>query len=574
AAGALTYTPVADFNGTDSFTYTVTSPAGVTETATVNVTVTPVVDIANDVANTLEDTAVITNVLGNDSFEGSTTISAVTQGAHGAVTVNGDKTITYTSVADFNGLDSYTYSVTSGGITETATVNVTVTPVADIVTDAVTTAEDTAITFNAITGVGGVGNADNFEGTPVLTSVTQGLHGAVTFTGAGAVTYTPVADFNGSDSVTYTVTSPAGVTETATINVTVTPVGNIANDVANTFEDTAVTTSVLGNDNFSGTTSISAVTQGTHGTVTVNGDKTITYTPVADFNGLDSYTYSVTSGGITETATVNVTVSPVVDITTDAVTTAEDAAITFNAITGVGGVGSADNFEGTPVLTSVTQGLHGAITFNGTGAVTYTPVADFNGADSFTYTVTSPAGVTETATVNVTVTPVVDIANDVANTLEDTAVITNVLGNDSFAGTTSISAVTQGTHGTVTVNGDKTITYTPVADFNGLDSYTYSVTTGGVTETANVNVTVTPVADIVTDAVTTTEDTAITFNAITAAGGAGGADNFEGSPVLTSVTQGTNGAVTFTAAGALTYTPVADFNGTDSFTYTVTSPAG
>ncbi|MDP2677450.1 MAG: cadherin-like domain-containing protein, partial [Rhodoferax sp.] len=150
-------------------------------------------------------------------------------------------------------------------------------------------------------------------------------------------------------------------------------------------------------------------------------------------------------------------------------------------------------------LTSATQSTHGAVTFLADGSITYTPVADFNGTDSFTYTVTSPAGVTETATVNVTVTPVADIADDVANTLEDTPVITSVLANDNFSGTTTISAVTQGAHGTVTVNGDKTITYTPVADFNGLDSYTYSVTSAGITETATVSITVTAVVDPVVE---------------------------------------------------------------------------
>ncbi|MDP2693385.1 MAG: tandem-95 repeat protein, partial [Gallionella sp.] len=425
-------------------------------------------------------------------------------------------------------LENFTVTLNDGnGSTVDRTVSITITGTNDApvaVADVGAVSANAALTTSSLTGViQGAGtdtDVDNSTASLVVSgavagvgAVSQSAGVAVTLTGtlghltlAADGSFTYLADNAGSlatgtsanDVFSYTVKDPGGLisnTTTLTINVTA---AHVANDVANTLEDTPVITSVLANDNFSGTTSISAVTQAAHGTVTVNGDKTITYTPVADFNGLDSYTYSVTSAGVTETATVNVTVSPVVDITADAVTTAEDTAITFNAITGVG---SADNFEGSPVLTSVTQGLHGVVTFTSTGALTYTPVADFNGTDSFTYTVTSPAGVTETATVNVTVTPVADIANDVANTLEDTAVITNVLGNDSFEGTTTISAVTQGAHGTVTVNGDKTITYTSVADFNGLDSYTDSVTSGGITETATVNVTVTPVADIVTDAV-------------------------------------------------------------------------
>ena len=81
----VTYTPNADFNGSDSYTYTVTS-GGVTETATVSVTISAVADIANDTATTNEDTAVTKNVLANDSFEGSPAVTSVTQGANGAVT--------------------------------------------------------------------------------------------------------------------------------------------------------------------------------------------------------------------------------------------------------------------------------------------------------------------------------------------------------------------------------------------------------------------------------------------------------------------------------------------------------
>ena len=72
------------------------------------------------------------------------------------------------------------------------------------------------------------------------------------------------------------------------------------------------------------------------------------------------------------------------------------------------------------------------MTFLADGTVTYTPATDFNGSDSFTYTVTTAAGDTETATVNVTVNPVVDVADDTLVTNEDTAGTINVLANDSF----------------------------------------------------------------------------------------------------------------------------------------------
>jgi len=126
--------------------------------------------------------------------------------------------------------------------------------------------------------------------------------------------------------------------------------------------------------------------------------------------------------------TFTITVTPVVDIVDDAVTTNEDMAITFNAITGTNGA-TADNFENSSrYISAVTQGSHSiAVTFLADGSITYTPVGDWNGTDSFTYTVTSPVGITETATVTITVTavndaPTVTLPGSAVTTNEDTLV--------------------------------------------------------------------------------------------------------------------------------------------------------
>ena len=107
-------------------------------------------DIVNDTAITNEDTPVNILVLANDTFDGTPAITGTTNGAHGTVAVNNNGTpantaddlVVYTPAADFNGTDKFTYTVTSGGVTETATVSVTVTAVADIVNDILTIAQD------------------------------------------------------------------------------------------------------------------------------------------------------------------------------------------------------------------------------------------------------------------------------------------------------------------------------------------------------------------------------------------------------------------------------------------------
>ena len=134
---------------------------------------------------------------------------------------------------------------------------------------------------------------------------------------------------------------------------------------------------------------------------------TLSYTPVADYNGPASIQFTTSDGTASVAKTIGLAFLPVADITADNVATLEDTPITFNAILGTNGA-FPDNFENPGrVLTSVTQGTNGTVTFAANGTLTYTPNANYNGIDTFTYTVTS-GGVTETATETVTVVSVND----------------------------------------------------------------------------------------------------------------------------------------------------------------------
>ena len=198
-----------------------------------------------------------------------------------------------------------------------------------------------------------------------------------------------------------------GVTETATVTVNVTPVNDVpVNTVPgpqSTPEDTGLTISGLSvgdvdSPNLTTTLSlppgsgILTVTAGSGATITGDGTGTVTiagtqaqinaalaaiiYTPTADFNtgaGSIDLTVATTDGTLTDTDTVAITVTPVPDIVDDSVTTPEDTAITFNAITGTNGA-SADNFENPGrAVTAVTQGAHGTVSFAADGTLTYTP---------------------------------------------------------------------------------------------------------------------------------------------------------------------------------------------------------
>ena len=150
-------------------------------------------------------------------------------------------------------------------------------------------------------------------------------------------------------------------------------------------------------------------------------------------------------------------------------------------------------------VVSVTQGSNGLVTDNGDGTVTYTPDSDWNGVDSFTYTITDGLA-TDTATVTVTVAAVNDfpVAVDDSDSIsEDGSSTVDVLANDSDVDgdVLFVVSVVQPAGGTVIDNGDGTVTYTPDADWNGVDSFSYIVSDGALTDTATVTVTVTAVND-------------------------------------------------------------------------------
>ncbi|MDF2075175.1 retention module-containing protein [Pseudomonas mendocina] len=133
--GAYTYTPNKDFNGTDSFTIRVYDPKGGYADSVVTVTVNPVNDapVANDDSvTTLEDTAVTIDVLANDTdVDGDSLLISGASAGHGSVSVVDGKLV-YTPTANYSGSDTISYSISDGkGGTSTASVQVTVTPVAD-----------------------------------------------------------------------------------------------------------------------------------------------------------------------------------------------------------------------------------------------------------------------------------------------------------------------------------------------------------------------------------------------------------------------------------------------------------
>ena len=568
-SGRLVFTPQTGFVGlVPSFSYTVTS-GGADETANVDVTVSgaaPPVVVVPGAQTTNEDApTVFSTANGNairvadaDSGNLTATVSAsngtltakafagATIGGNGSalVTISGAAAaingaldgLSFTGAADYNGQATLTVATSDGVLTNSETIAVAITPVVDIAADSVSTSENTAVSFNAVTGTNGA-SADSFEDPGrTVTEVTQGANGTVSFTAAGVLTYTPAAAYIGADSFSYTVSS-GGVSEVATVNVTIAllnqaPVNTVPG-AQTVDEDTVLAIAGISVNDLDGNLATTQLTAG-NGTLTVslaggasisagaNASSTLTlsgsqaqidaalatlaYQGSLNFSGTDTLTVLTSDSAgtpLTDSDTVAITVRAVNDApvaVNDTLTAPENTPVTFATDLLVNDT-DVDTPNAALTIASVTSGAGGAAVLNADGTVTFTPSADFNGAANFTYTVTDGALTSAApATVTVRVVPVNDAPvaiNDNLTATEGTPVTfaaADLLANDTDVDTPNaaltIASVTSGAGGTAVLNADGTVTFTPNANFNGAASFTYTVTDGALASTGAATVTV------------------------------------------------------------------------------------
>ncbi|MEC8555466.1 MAG: Ig-like domain-containing protein [Planctomycetota bacterium] len=439
---SLDYTPASGFLGTDTFSYTVEDQGGLSDTATVTVNVVPAAlpSGRTDRTTVEEGNSVVIDVLSNDLInDGSTpTLISVADGAFGTVTINEDKTVTYTpNDPNFFGTDTFTYVMndTSGlGEDSTGTVTVTVTNVNDppeLMDDTAEGTEDTPVTIAISTLLSndspGAGEGASSQMPQSLTLISveavDSSQGSVVISGENVI-YTPAPNFYGDFAFTYTAedngTPP--LSGTATVIVSIAPVNDAPIAGADTvagIEDQTLTIEVatlLANDspgpgNESGQTlSIVGVSGSTSagGTVTLDGSS-ISYTPAANFFGVDTFTYTLSDGNLTSVGTVTVNVAPA----NDGPVAADDTLTGFNAIplvipvtdlTANDSAGPA-NEDQTLTITSVSPNadINGTVTLNNDGTITYIANETFSGEASFDYTVEDSDGASDTATVFLTI---------------------------------------------------------------------------------------------------------------------------------------------------------------------------
>jgi len=420
--GQVRYTPPQGFLGQQSFDYTVSDPAGGTDTGTVTVTVSVLTGgninpvATPDTAATSAGRVIVIPVLANDTDANGDTLSiqALTDPPQGSVLIFGDQ-VRYSPAPGFSGQESFAYIVSDGqGGTDTAAVTVFVAAEGENAPPAA--AQDAASTQrNASVLIPVLANDSDADGDPLtITNVSAAASGTVAIEN-GAVRYTPATGFIGEDSFSYTITDGgAAGSATAVVRVTVTPPNNnapiAANDAASTEIDVPVEISVRANDTDLDNDALVLidVSDPANGSALIDfGD--IIYTPDPGFVGLDSFTYRISDvkGGESQ-ATVLVTVADP-DAAQSAPMAADDmlAGEQFRPLFSFDpSVNDMDASGDDLSILDFTKPPGGRVFQNEDGTLAYAPQPNFAGTDSFSYTVSDGQGGESSATVQIFLAPI------------------------------------------------------------------------------------------------------------------------------------------------------------------------
>ena len=570
--------PVAEISNQSTIRVTVSSvndaPVAIPHTYNMNedgpaITLTPLSG-ATDPDGT---TPTLRSINGTLLTGGAQTIPA----AFGTISISATGVITYLPNPNANGTETFAYVITDGTLTATANETIVVAALNDAPTVSIpgtyTGTEDSTVILNnmtfadvdagnssvrvTITVASGVLNMASNPGVSIISgngtsSIVLGgqrssIQGAIN---SNNLTYSPASDFNNTGgTVALSVTfndqgfsgSGGALSTTANSTISLTPVIDITPDSYTGTEDIPlVFNPILGGtisggtggspDSFEGTPQITAINGVaippggvvmTGGVLSLGTNNVLTFTPNPGFNGIvPPFTYTVTSGGVTEISTININFLSRNDAPsgTDAEnsTLIEDTVYTFEAADfGFSDPNDVPANSLLAVLITTLPNPADGVLMLGTVAVnagdiipvaqipnlTFIPTADRNGPNLglFTFQLQDDGGVLnggidlESSPNNFSfnISAVDDITPDTANTLVNQPVTIPVLANDTFEGSPVISAVTNGTNGTVVIgpiSGNPV--YIPNANFTGTDTFTYTVTSGGVTEQTTVTVTV------------------------------------------------------------------------------------
>ncbi|HHF3126779.1 TPA: tandem-95 repeat protein [Vibrio alginolyticus] len=600
--GSFTITPDANFNGDIDITFDINDGSD-TIVATADLTVNPVNDLPQpeDQAFTIGEDGVLT-FTDQDLLDGATdidgddlSVEGVTYtGADGVLTDNGDGTYSFAPNENFNGDVNFTFDVSDGTDTVTANIDVSVTPENDppvAGSTSYTVHEDNSIT---ISDEQLLANSSDIEGDVSIDSVSySGNDGVLEINGDGTYTFSPNENFNGEVSLDVVVVDEDGATDSTTAGITVLEVNDppIAGPTAYTIdEDEVITISaeqlLANSSDIEGEVALDSVSySGSEGIFTDNGDGTFSFAPNQNFNGeVNLDVVVVDEDGATASTTANIDVLPINDAPVSgdlAYSVDEDNSITLSQEQLLA---QATDVEGDALTASnlVVDG-DATVTANDDGSFTIAPDANFNGDIDITFDINDGSD-TIVATADLTVNPVNDLPQpeDQAFTIGEDGVLT-FTDQDLLDGATdidgddlSVEGVTYtGADGVLTDNGDGTYSFAPNENFNGDVNFTFDVSDGTDTTSANIDVSVTPENDppvAGSTSYTVHEDNSITISDEQLLANS---SDIEGDVDISSVTySGNDGVFQDNGDGTYTFSPNENFNGEVSLDVVVVDDEG
>ena len=415
------------------------------------------------------------------------------------------------------------------------------------------------------------GSLDAFDadGSAVTVDLLSGpSHGSLSLDGGVAFTYTPDIGYVGQDSFTFDASDQNGTSDPASETIDVTNQAPLAlSNTLITLHDHAIAGLLNGFDVDGDVLTFSLVSGPSGGTVTLNSDGSVFYTPTPSFVGQDSFTFDVTDPyGATATTTEWVLVENHIPMVLDSsVSTLPDRAVS-------GWLDARDLDYDTLTFTSVSGPSHGSVTVRDDGTFTYTPDPGFVGQDSFAFqsndglgdSFNPNTGTTDaTETIDVTDQYQGPVAYFQSLSMVHDRSLSGLLHASHMDGDdVTFSLVSGPSNGSLSLNTDGTFSYTPTPGTQGSDLFTFDASDQyGTSSSTFEPVNVTNHAPVVGGGTTSTlHDHAVSGSVF--------AFDEDGDPITLIVVNGpSHGSVTVSEDRSFTYTPDPGFIGQDSFSF-------
>ncbi len=473
---------------------------------------------------------------------------------------------TYRPAPDFVGDDAFTVRVTSGKTSARARVTLHVTAE----NDAPKASPLQLSTYEDSAAKGQLAASDVDRDILTYRVVAPPAHGSASVDPRkGAVTYRPAPDYNGADSFTVEV-SDGALTGAAEVSVKVVAVNDaplVRAKPQPCREDEPCAARIDASDVDGDALTYKLTAKPKHGELTLDPESgAYTFTPARDWHGEDAFSVDVSDGKLKASAKLSLQVAAVNDApvaSAPGISTREDEP--------AGTQGKASDVDGDALTWRIARApAHGEAWVDArSGAASYRPAPDYNGADAFTVEVSDGAAATAVE-VSVTVTAVNDapLAKSAAHALdEDTKLDAQVAASDVDGDTLDYAKGKDVAHGTLTLSPQTgAFTYAPARDYHGPDSFTVRVSDGSLATEVVVRLSVKPVNDA-----PVAQPLSLASDEDQPAYGAAAATDVDGDALRWSVgAPPAHGEARVDAkTGAVTFVPARDYHGPDAFTLSV-----